>query len=612
MIQRVLFILLALVETVSAYTLTVSVEHGSVVKYPDEADYDSGDRVRLTSRPAVGYCFDRWSGDVSSEFLVVDIVMDGNKSVTAHFKTWVPPIGIPVPTFGISETYRMYDDPARRNPALTYGASLDGGYYTHYVDSTDTNATNTSNDYGSISKPRTSIPTTLPEGSVVEIHNSISGTSLRYLSANGTAERPVFVRGVGSLEITGGILIKGSYSIWEGLILHVGSIQVRVHNESNAHHVAVRNNTLYGDGVVGSGTGLSVCGSVDSVYHDIVFYGNHIHHGGDSEAATENDNHGIGVGSYVEDFWMVDNHVHHMGGDSVQVSHGANFTTHEVYIGRNVMHDDRENAVDIKQANHVVVSQNEAWGYEACSSAPGEVFVVHYDPHDIYWFNNTVSKGRFGIVSTGCSNQYIVGNLICDMTGDDTYSSAYSPHRKGIGIRWYNTGITYVVNNTIVNCEMGIGADVLSHATAIVNNIIADVNAADGYHISIQGTGATSSLMTHNLVYQEGQNAQIYWIGIYNGLAAFQTGTGKGEGCLETNPLVVATGSSAFALTSASPAIEAGTVSSVYADYETAYGLGIYRDAAGTLRPQGSGWDIGAYEYEQASTQTRYIIGITR
>ena len=33
---------------------------------------------------------------------------------------WQPPIGIPAPSFGIEETYRMYDNPANRNPALTY------------------------------------------------------------------------------------------------------------------------------------------------------------------------------------------------------------------------------------------------------------------------------------------------------------------------------------------------------------------------------------------------------------------------------------------------------------------------------------------------------------
>ena len=72
-------------------------------------DYAEGERVRLTPRPDSGYRFDRWSGDAYGGRLVMDLVMDGNKSVTAHFKTWEPPIGIPSPSFGITETYRMYD-----------------------------------------------------------------------------------------------------------------------------------------------------------------------------------------------------------------------------------------------------------------------------------------------------------------------------------------------------------------------------------------------------------------------------------------------------------------------------------------------------------------------
>lgn len=598
---------LALAGPVFAYTLTVTAVNGSVQADPDEEDYDSGTVVTLVPIPDAGYCFSSWSGAATGKRLVATVTMTSNKSITANFKTWVAPIGIPTPSFGITESYRMYDIPGNRNGDLTYNASPDAGYYTHYVDSTDLNSTDTSNDYGSPSKPRLNIPATLPEGSVVEIHNSISGTSTRYVTANGTAAMPVFIRGVGSPAITGGILVKGSYSVWEGMTLYLGSFSVRVHDGSSAHHIAVRNNVVYGDGTIGGEASIGSWGSAGNVFHDIVIYGNHIHHGGDSESDVENDCHGIGIGEYVEDFWIVDNHIHHMGGDSVQVAHGAGFTTHEVYIGRNVMHDDRENAVDIKESNHVVVSQNEAWGYEPCSSAPGEVFVVHYDPQNIYWLYNTIYEGTYGIASSGCSYQYIIGNLILNMNGGDDYSYPYSPFREGIGVQWYNTDYTYVVNNTIVGCEMGIGSDLGSIATTIVNNIIADVNATDGYHVSIQGSGRTSSVISHNLFHQEGDDVQIFWNETYDGLTAFQNGTGKGENCLETDPLFVAANPYAFALTGVSPAVGAGVVSSVYADYETAYSLGICYDLTGGVRPQGAAWDIGAYEYEVQSTPVKFF-----
>ena len=70
-----------------------------------------------------------------------------------------------LPSFGITQTYRMYDTEGSRNAALTYNLSPDAGYYTHYVDSTHGSATNTDNPYGSPSVPRLSPPPDLPVGS---------------------------------------------------------------------------------------------------------------------------------------------------------------------------------------------------------------------------------------------------------------------------------------------------------------------------------------------------------------------------------------------------------------------------------------------------------------
>ena len=71
------------------YTLVVNVSPpgaGYVTKTPDKANYAPGDRVTLTARPTVCYCFDWWSGDVSGSSNPVTITMDGNKRVEAHFK----------------------------------------------------------------------------------------------------------------------------------------------------------------------------------------------------------------------------------------------------------------------------------------------------------------------------------------------------------------------------------------------------------------------------------------------------------------------------------------------------------------------------------------------
>jgi hypothetical protein len=67
------------------YTLTVSAEHGSVAKVPDQPSYAPGDTVRLTASADTSYHFASWTGDVVSSDNPVVVVMDGDRNVTAGF-----------------------------------------------------------------------------------------------------------------------------------------------------------------------------------------------------------------------------------------------------------------------------------------------------------------------------------------------------------------------------------------------------------------------------------------------------------------------------------------------------------------------------------------------
>ena len=201
---RPIYLLLALLAVLcgspgsqaASYSLMVTANQGSVAVNPAKALYDEGEIVELIPRPDAGYCFTGWSGDAHGKRLVLNLPMDGNKALTANFRTWIPPIGIPTPEFGIRETYRIYDVPANRNPALTYSQNAEGGYYTHYVDSNDPDATDTSNPYGTVATPRKTIPFTVTEGSVVEIHHALAYNEYgSYVNGAGTVDRPIFVRG---------------------------------------------------------------------------------------------------------------------------------------------------------------------------------------------------------------------------------------------------------------------------------------------------------------------------------------------------------------------------------------------------------------------------------
>jgi len=498
------------------------------------------------------------------------------------YSTWTAPVGIPVPPFGIDQTYRMYDDINIRNQDLVYQPSADGGCFTHYVDSTDPNATNTNNAYGSIKKPRTTVPYPLVAGSVVEVHNAAEFSSIYNITMNGTEDQPVFIRGVGDPTFQLGGIIKGCYGILEGIYLYTGALEVRPHDGSSAHHICIRDCELEGAATAGSGgVYADVYGASGNVFQYIVFYNNEIHHGGDSEYATENDNHGIVVSSYCNHIWILDNNIHHMGGDSIQIN-GSVASTKYIYIGGNTFHDDRENAVDIKKASHVIISQNEAYGYESCSSASGDAFCVHYDPCNIYWLFNTIHDSNYGIISSGCTKQYIIGNLIYDIHGGLTGHTPESPHRSGIGIRWYNTGNTYVANNILYNCSTGIGADILSYPTTIACNVFCNING-DGYHLSIQGKGLSSSKVINSIFYQFNGSVRIYWGGTYT-FSEFQSDPNKSSGCLEVAPLFINPENGIFNLQSTSPFLEmeiSEEAEAIYDRFLKLYGIDLRLDIEG-------------------------------
>jgi hypothetical protein len=68
------------------YTLTTSVTgSGSIALNPPGGTYLSGTTVQVTANPAGGWHFDHWTDDLTGATNPSNIVMDGNKSVTAVF-----------------------------------------------------------------------------------------------------------------------------------------------------------------------------------------------------------------------------------------------------------------------------------------------------------------------------------------------------------------------------------------------------------------------------------------------------------------------------------------------------------------------------------------------
>jgi uncharacterized repeat protein (TIGR02543 family) len=97
---------------VKVYSLTALVSPaGSGSVTPAGGTYDESANVTLITIPASGYRFDRWSGDVSGNTTSVNVIMNGNKNVTANFiKVYTLTVAVsPAGGGSVSSTGSIYD-----------------------------------------------------------------------------------------------------------------------------------------------------------------------------------------------------------------------------------------------------------------------------------------------------------------------------------------------------------------------------------------------------------------------------------------------------------------------------------------------------------------------
>ena len=528
--------------------------------------------------------------------------------------TWVAPIGIPTPSFGIEETHMMYQGQTYN---FSTGAAVypdaGNGPYTHYVDNTHPSATDTNNTYGTPSKPRATIPLDLTPGSVVEIHGgpyayAVSGTT-NPICGQGTAAKPIFVRGIGSPRFVGdgayilnptNVSSESRYIVVEGMSLKGLTVL------APAAYISVRNCDITGQGDWGALRAMSWSSAYN---HDVVFYNNVSHDNGDWHAAYDQDYHGIQVGYNCSYIWVVDNVMYHNSGDGLQINAGSldrQASTHHIYVGRNESYENKQTGLWCKEAVDVIFSQNIAHDHVPSGSSTGAGMGCQYGPERIWFIYNKIYNCNYGIIQESTSGlgfgtyTYIVGNLmynIHDTNGD------YNPNTS-----WSNAGIMtaggdqlYIVNNTIYDADGGVnGANMGSYH--LVNNIISNIATSGGRHIFLEfQEAANTSDVSNCLLYQGGQPIRIQWGGAsYGSIPTFQAGTGRGSGCLSSNPSFVNAAGNDLTLASGSPCIDAGKASSsgdVYQTFANLYGININVDLAHTPRPQGAGWDIGALEH---------------
>ena len=377
----------------------------------------------------------------------------------------------------------------------------------------------------------------LATGSVQEV---TSGGTSRTFSGNGTASNPVVFRGVGNPTFTGQVTISGSYVIVENIFVNGGIVRF------SGDHLALRNSEVANNAGRESKNAISTNGGSS----DIVVFRNRVHDNGQWQSTSENDFHGITASGPLQRFWILENEMWHHGGDSVQVGHNGGNSVNGLYVGRNVMHHDRENAVDLKEVSNAVVSENTMYGYRSTGSSEGAAVVIHYCPINAAIVNNLIYDSQVGISSTSlnssCSGQQVTNRIV----GNVIQGSL------GAAIQGWGTGkTTQIANNTIYQAGGG------------------------GIDIDNPGSG---SFAENNIVVGTGG------ISVGNGMTLRNN--------ITSNPGFVNAAGGDFRLANGSSAIDAGVASSAFSGYQSVYGVSIAVDRDGRARPGGGGWDIGAYE----------------
>ncbi len=528
-----------------------------------------------------------WQGGLSRSALVAALAVVVIVSPASALAQWPSLIGIPNPSFGVSEIA-----PAPPDPWM----SETPGFY--YVEASHAAADDDGNIYGTPARPRSTIPSRLTAGSVVEVRGTYDHrhTSPSTIVAAGTPSSPVFIRGASSGQrprIQSGWEVNGSYLILENLTFAPGDSGTgSLAMLSPSDHLAIRNSELTGNK---DGGGMGIESWDGSTIEHIVVLNNKVHDNGDLYASYDQDVHGVHVGARASYVWIVGNELARNSGDGLQINSGglsSQRSTHHIYVGGNVAYQNKQTGFWAKQATDVIFSQNECWGHRPGNSSFGPCMGYQYATQWVWFLFNRIHDSDYGIAVSADSGlgegteAYFIGNVIYDIhasSGSDNSDSAWS-HAAIMLAGGINR---YVIGNTIYDVDGGINSPSPDGSLEIADNIIYGVTR--GSHIFVEHSSLTSNTSAHHNLFNEGARIRTGYgtvVATDEQLAAMLS--------LAGDPKFVNASSHDFRLQSTSPAAGAGELNGAFITFADRYGASISRDAAGRPR-SGPATDIGAY-----------------
>lgn len=546
-------------------------------------------------------------------------------AVRSNWSTWTAPLGVPTP-FALATT----NLPSSATECPSWPNDDTGCYY---IDNTSSSpACSDAHARGYPNAPRCTFQaTTYAAGSYIEIRGGPYSRGASNFVLNGVDGNPVWVVGIGQPQFTGTsdvqFQFRGTgYYVVDGFKFSRIRVQFGQSATANggSHYIAFRNNQMTGWTGTSASSIVNPAASFTSESDggsNHAYLNNYIHHNGASVPLTaEADVHmfKISTNAYTDHVWITDNEGTENSGDCAQFGTASSGIASSawpsfIYFGRNDCYRNGENAVDIKNARDVIVTQNIASDYDndPHREIAGECFVVHDDAIRSWFLFNLCYDAVEGIDEADSVDSRIIGNIFRGITdGNAANDDNPSAPTTILGAAIVASAGTFITNNTVVNCDIGIVLDGGAGNGYIVGNIVGPLNA-DGSALFFRTDAAqhTNSTVTHNLfpttATWTGARVQITTTSWYASLTDYTTAHAtKCSGCLEGDAAFVNAAGNDFTIGSTSAAKDVSTADpgGMAAEYEGLYGVSIAKDHAGTIRPQGSAWDMGYHEISGGNT----------